>query len=202
MTHLSIQQLIFIQYLLCASHCYRCRETSDEIRNITIWVLLEGLHLLAGLLSLRPQGSWPQQTPSLDSAWHPSSGGLTVAQKPPPHLANSLAASLGSCWWLGLASRTSAALACCDWLMAPWQNKGAVLLPQSLGGPVSSSALQMPRGSTLPELVLPFTVTEFLPLPHLPDSCLRQSSSSLSLWRMSRRLLQGSLGRPTWTLEE
>lgn len=25
------------------------------------------------------------------------------------------------------------------------------------------------------------TVTEFLPLPHLPDSCLRQSSSSLSL---------------------
>ena len=67
---------------------------------------------------------------------------------------------------------------------------------------MSASALQMPRGSTLPELVLPFTVTELLPLPHLPNSCLRQSSSSLSLWRMSRRLLQGSLGRPTRTLEE
>ena len=67
---------------------------------------------------------------------------------------------------------------------------------------MSSSALHMPLGSTLPELVLPFMVTDFLPLPYLPDSCLRQSSSSLSLWRVSRILLQGSLGRPTWTLEE
>lgn len=161
-----------------------------------------GAHLPAGFLSLRLQGSWPQQTPSLDSAWCPSSGGITIAQKPPPALANSLAASLRPSWWLGLASRTSAALACCDWLMAPWRDKGAALLPQSLGGPVSSSALHMPLGSTLPELVLPFMVTDFLPLPYLPDSCLRQSSSSLSLWRVSRILLQGSLGRPTWTLEE
>lgn len=86
-------------------------------------------HILAGFLSLRPQGSWPQQTPSLVPAWHLSPGGIRSQHhcpEPPSHLANHLAASLGSSWQLGLHSRASATVACCDLSTAPWQGEGAV----------------------------------------------------------------------------